>query len=310
MQQFKHKPHPDDLPDRAACPIVSLTFTQTTFATMSLTKRQFGAAALGALLAARAPSASAAPADPCVARPIDVERATENLKRAYPDFIEAAKGNEIIWKDGTRMPVRLFPAERTPAEKLENPDLAAQLMQFYPAGDCALPSDPAQDPGRIRYTPFFSRMYGQQRQDVEASLVSIPWPGRHPGTTIAVTRVNGVSDRLRAVAAELAALPKAFHRVFDTPAGGFYWRPIAGTNRLSAHSFGIAVDINVSVSHYWRNELGGAAGEPPAWKPDRARNRIPREVVEIFERHGFIWGGKWFHYDTMHFEYRPELLLN
>jgi hypothetical protein len=28
--------------------------------------------------------------------------------------------------------------------------------------------------------------------------------------------------------------------------------------------------------------------------------------VEIFERHGFIWGGKWGHFDTMHFEYRPE----
>jgi hypothetical protein len=29
----------------------------------------------------------------------------------------------------------------------------------------------------------------------------------------------------------------------------------------------------------------------------------------VFEKHGFIWGGKWYHYDTMHFEYRPELLL-
>lgn len=26
------------------------------------------------------------------------------------------------------------------------------------------------------------------------------------------------------------------------------------------------------------------------------------------EKHGFIWGGCWYHYDTMHFEYRPELL--
>ena len=34
------------------------------------------------------------------------------------------------------------------------------------------------------------------------------------------------------------------------------------------------------------------------------------EVVEIFEKYGFIWGGKWYHYDTMHFEYRPELLVN
>ena len=38
------------------------------------------------------------------------------------------------------------------------------------------------------------------------------------------------------------------------------------------------------------------------------RNKIPMEIVDIFEKHGFIWGGKWYHYDTMHFEYRPELL--
>jgi hypothetical protein len=34
-----------------------------------------------------------------------------------------------------------------------------------------------------------------------------------------------------------------------------------------------------------------------------------QEIVDIFERHGFIWGGKWYHFDTMHFEYRPELLV-
>jgi len=27
---------------------------------------------------------------------------------------------------------------------------------------------------------------------------------------------------------------------------------------------------------------------------------MPQEIVDIFERHGFIWGGKWYHYDTMH----------
>ena len=35
---------------------------------------------------------------------------------------------------------------------------------------------------------------------------------------------------------------------------------------------------------------------------------MPLELVAAFERHGFVWGGKWWHYDTMHFEYRPELL--
>ena len=37
-------------------------------------------------------------------------------------------------------------------------------------------------------------------------------------------------------------------------------------------------------------------------------NRIPKEIVKVFEKHGFIWGGRWYHYDTMHFEYRPELI--
>jgi hypothetical protein len=75
---------------------------------------------------------------------------------------------------------------------------------------------------------------------------------------------------------------------------------VVGTGRLSPHSFGIAVDIAVPPSHYWLREKTGA-GE--------YKNSIPWAIVEIFEKHGFIWGGKWYHFDTMHFEYRPELIL-
>ena len=42
----------------------------------------------------------------------------------------------------------------------------------------------------------------------------------------------------------------------------------------------------------------------------KAFNQIPIQIVRIFEKHGFIWGGFWYHFDTMHFEYRPELLPN
>ena len=31
-------------------------------------------------------------------------------------------------------------------------------------------------------------------------------------------------------------------------------------------------------------------------------------IVDAFQKHGFVWGGKWLFFDTMHFEYRPELL--
>jgi len=36
---------------------------------------------------------------------------------------------------------------------------------------------------------------------------------------------------------------------------------------------------------------------------------VPVAVVRVFEAHGFVWGGKWRFFDTIHFEYRPELLL-
>ena len=45
------------------------------------------------------------------------------------------------------------------------------------------------------------------------------------------------------------------------------------------------------------------AGEGGAY-----RNRIPLEIVAVFEKHGFIWGGRWYHFDTMHFEYIASML--
>lgn len=74
---------------------------------------------------------------------------------------------------------------------------------------------------------------------------------------------------------------------------------------MSVHSFGAAFDINVGFSDYWYNNRNKT--NPKAHIP--FKNRIPLEIVELFEKNGFIWGGRWYHYDTMHFEYRPELLL-
>ena len=42
-------------------------------------------------------------------------------------------------------------------------------------------------------------------------------------------------------------------------------------------------------------------------RESRRRTTVPKEIVDVFEKYGFIWGGRWYHYDTMHFEYRPEL---
>jgi hypothetical protein len=122
----------------------------------------------------------------------------------------------------------------------------------------------------------------------------------HNGPWLLVTTRFGADKKLEAVIAELEKLAGEYRQYLMPPGGTFNYRHIAGTARLSPHSYGIAVDIAVAPSHYWQWEAGGAA---------LYKNSIPYTIVEIFEKHGFIWGGKWYHFDTMHFEYRPELLL-
>ena len=131
-----------------------------------------------------------------------------------------------------------------------------------------------------------------RRQASRANLVDVTWLRKKWGKPLKVTRVNGVASKLAAVSAELDALPSKFDKFLFPPAGTYLCRPIAGTTRVGAHGHGIAIDIAAKPAHYW---LWSAhrTSEPIAY-----RNPIPYEIVEIFERQGFIWGGTWYHYDT------------
>jgi peptidoglycan LD-endopeptidase CwlK len=192
---------------------------------------------------------------------------------------------------------------KTHQQKLADADLQEQMEQHYPQGT-HYPSPPPPDfePGRIRNEAFFRKMYGGSSEEVQKHLTSIVWLPSMSGQRVRVTTINRVHERLQAVSNELEQLPKSLKRFVDKPAGAFNWRVIAAEKRLSPHSFGIAFDINVPTGDYWLWNAS-AAREPSAY-----RNRIPIEIVLIFEKHGFIWGGKWHHYDTLHFEYRPEFL--
>ena len=76
-------------------------------------------------------------------------------------------------------------------------------------------------------------------------------------------------------------------------------------NNTILNSNAVAIDIGGDYKTYW------SWTKPGAKETDKVtyQNKMPHEIVEIFEKHGFIWGGRWYHYDTMHFEYRPEILL-
>ena len=256
------------------------------------------AVALTALLAlAAAPAAHAESGSP---RPPTAAEAGARLIAAYPAHLDRVDGNMLVWKDGTRMTLDDGSAPKDASGLLAIPDLKDMFAYPYAAGSPPSAPPSLHDPGRIRHTAFFTRMYGDcRRGEVSRHLVQVPWLPKRSHQRLAVTRVNGVAEQLRRVSDELDRLPASFNRYLLPAAGAYVCRPIAGTNRQSAHGLGIAIDIAAGPSHYWQWTRGRTV---------RWQNQIPLEIVLIFEKHGFIWGGRWHHYDTMHFEYRPELL--
>ncbi len=216
----------------------------------------------------------------------------QKLVESYPQ-IKKCQNNSILFSDGTTM-VYDDGKKKSFAQLLNSPDIQDMFRFKYPHGvGSFVPPGFNSDPGRIRYEPLFRKIYGNSASSVKRNLTTVNWFGK----LVWVTTVNGVDKALLAVQRELKELPANYRKYLSPIGGTFKWRKIAGTNRLSVHSFGAAIDINVKYSAYWRWSKGV-----------KYQNKIPHKIVEIFEKHGFIWGGKWYHYDTMHFEYRPELL--
>jgi len=196
-------------------------------------------------------------------------------------------GEEIVFDDGLT---------KTFDEKLNAPDLEDMLTLAYPTGAIEPVNTLDLDPGRFRNELLFKEAYGASMGEVNVQLVLVPW-GDQVGT---------FHRKIQTVMIEVS---EAVSRALDEdPSLAEYtylgltwqWKYILHTTRLSMHSFGIALDLDSDDSYYWEDDV--AAGNPIEWN-----NQMPQVIVDVFESHGFIWGGRWYHYDTMHFEYRPEL---
>jgi D-alanyl-D-alanine carboxypeptidase len=187
-------------------------------------------------------------------------------------------GTELAYDDGK---------QKSPEERLEHPDIKDVFATRYRAGAIREITSSDEDPGRARLDALFAAIYPK------SGLVEIELFGKKH-------RVHKrVAEAFRRVAARLIKVRQndAAATPFLEGLGGTYApRNIAGTDRPSAHSWGISLDLNPKLTQYWRWEKSG-------W-----HNKVPQSIVDAFEAEGFIWGGRWFHYDTMHFEYRPELL--
>lgn len=100
----------------------------------------------------------------------------------------------------------------------------------------------------------------------------------------------------------------------DNNTSAFNYRTIAGTNRLSKHGQGLAVDINPRYNPCVRTKNGITTVEPQNGSAYVDRNAdFSYKITEgdlclqLFLEHGFTWGGSWNSVkDYQHFEKAVE----
>lgn len=225
------------------------------------------------------------------------------LMLAYPDHIvNVEKSNDKVFcvtKSGKKL---LYDdkKEKNYEEKLANPDLQDMLEQNYPLEKNETLMDKNFDPGRIRHYDLLNEVYGSSKREIEKNLTNL----KYGYTNYQFNSQNKANIALETALKEIIPLAKSRRDISAIlyPASGTYnYRVIAGTGRLSPHSYGIAIDLKSDKKDYWKwssREQG-----------EKRLSEYPKELVEAFEKNNFIWGGKWNHFDILHFEYRPEIIL-
>lgn len=226
----------------------------------------------------------------------------EAVLLAYPGTVISSDGTRIS-PDGTRWVDIGDTRDMSPAELLRSPTFREQFAYTYTLAFDLRPRETAYfDPGRPRNDAFFKTFYFDTESEARDSLARVVVP-KLEVESFWVTTKWGVDCQLSAALGELVEQDEDLLTFFQSAGGGFNWRQISRTSRLSPHSFGIAIDINPKIGQYWEWN-GGSEGNAGPFE-----NKVPEKLVSMMERFGFIWGGKWHHFDGMHFEYRPEIIL-
>ena len=102
------------------------------------------------------------------------------------------------------------------------------------------------------------------------------------------------------------AAQNAGFKIYEAGGYGFRRKNNGGSGGLSHHSYGVAIDINVTENYSCKN---GRVFAGSFWDPSRSEYSIPSDgaLVRAFEAKGWTWGGKWHSYhDYMHFSFTGE----
>ena len=174
------------------------------------------------------------------------------------------------------------------------------IFESYPLQPIRKVMELNKEPGRLRNYKLLNNVYGSSKSEIEKNLTTI----NTKYGNIIFNKCNNAAENLKKALDEvwIASCDDAKINNFVMPISGTYnYRVIQDTGMLSPHSYGIAIDLNRNDADYWK------------WVPrEKGDSRIaiyPKVIVESFEKYGFVWGGKWSHFDILHFEYKPEIII-
>ncbi len=232
------------------------------------------------------------------------------------DWFILVSGQRLYWADG-----RLLRKEELHNRDAWRPYIDYLYPVSVPHPDSFSPELVAQLNARVLEVrrsnarpyniAFYDLLYdGATRRRIEANIIREDYLGKR------VSAHRDIFPILRRIEAKIykrAETDNDVRRFLDEilSVEGYNWREVADRPLRSNHSWGLAIDImpkgwnRKNIYWYWISQFNDD------WMliPPERRWAPPDVVVEIFESEGFIWGGKWLLWDTIHFEYRPELLV-
>jgi hypothetical protein len=189
-------------------------------------------------------------------------------------------------------------------------DMANQLISRRQSSGAYRPYGPASRAGTSR-SPFFETLWqARSKEEAFSRQQRIDFLDRSVQIHRSIAAPLGrVEARIRELAKNEAEIEKWLNNLYSIT--GWNWRNVAGSENRSFHAYGAAVDLlmntQAGMETYWQ----WTAAKGIDWRsvPAEKRQNPPAAVIRAFEEQGFIWGGRWSRYDTMHFEYHPELLI-
>lgn len=206
------------------------------------------------------------------------------VNTAWAEDIEMATDNGLLISTDSIAPASI----RKPLERLVGDDVSVQMLDIASTlgldPDAQLTALPTGGTLGSVVGTFRYRVIGGGRIAPESSWVVANIRTEVVPILGAVTCHRDLFPQLRAALLEVQSQGLSAEINPDEYAGCYYPRFIANTTSLSNHSFGLALDLNVPGNGR------GTVGE------------ISRDVVAIFKKWGFGWGGDWRYTDPMHFE--------